>query len=124
MHLCVLLMLNCLCVTQSLLSEYGRFPAKFRCMIWRFLLRLPENHAAFTALVDKGVHPAYSDLHLKYPLKDSRLFRRLRRCLSALAHWSAVMGELEFLPELAFPFVKVYGECCVQSFVAATHIWM
>jgi hypothetical protein len=59
--------------------------------------------------VRKGVHPVYAGLHVSFPLKDSRLLKRLRRCVSALAHWSPVVGELAFLPELAFPFVKLFG---------------
>jgi hypothetical protein len=51
----------------------------------------------------------YAGLHVSFPLKDSRLLKRLRRCVSALAHWSPVVGELSFLPELAFPFVKLFG---------------
>ena len=98
---------------QSLLSEFGKFPAKYRCLIWRFLLRLPENHIAHTNLTSKGPHPAYAAIQSKYPLKDSRLLRRLVSCLSAIAHWSPVFGEVEFLPELAFPFVKIYGAMVV-----------
>lgn len=30
------------------------------------------------------------------------------RVLSALAHWSAIFGETEYLPLLAFPFVKLF----------------
>lgn len=30
------------------------------------------------------------------------------RVLSALAHWSAIFGEAEYLPLLAFPFVKLF----------------
>ena len=30
------------------------------------------------------------------------------RCLSALAHWSPIFGETDFLPMLAFPFVKLF----------------
>ncbi len=32
----------------------------------------------------------------------------LFRCLSALAHWSPIFGETDFLPMLAFPFVKLF----------------
>ena len=96
-------------VHQSLLFEHGRFPEKFRRLIWRFLLRLPENASSHSDLVRKGVHTAYRDLHLRFPMRDTRLLKRLRRCLSCLAHWSPVFGELAFLPELAFPFVKVFG---------------
>ncbi len=51
----------------------------FRMFIWRSLLRLPENHAAYAALVDKGTHPAYDKLHEKYPIKSRKLLRVLQR---------------------------------------------
>ena len=31
-----------------------------------------------------------------------------RRVLSALAHWAAIFGEVEYLPLIAFPFVKLF----------------
>lgn len=30
------------------------------------------------------------------------------RVLSALAHWSSIFGETDFLPLLSFPFVKLF----------------
>ena len=30
------------------------------------------------------------------------------RVLSALAHWSPLFGETDYLPMLAFPFVKLF----------------
>ena len=30
------------------------------------------------------------------------------RLLSALAHWSAIFGETDYLPLVAFPFVKLF----------------
>lgn len=81
---------------QALLHRFGEFPEKYRLLIWRFLLRLPENNGAFRALVAKGVHPAFRDLHKRYPINDTRLFRRLRRIVSALAFWSP--GERFPLP--------------------------
>ena len=30
------------------------------------------------------------------------------RILSALAHWAPIFGETQFLPSLAFPFVKLF----------------
>lgn len=35
-------------------------------------------------------------------------FPLLRRVLSALAHWAAIFGEVEYLPLVAFPFVKLF----------------
>ncbi|KAI4905719.1 hypothetical protein NFI96_013077 [Prochilodus magdalenae] len=102
---------------RTLLKTFGEYPEKYRMFIWRSLLRLPENHAAFSSLTDKGVHSAYLCLHERYPIKSHRLQRGLQsqhkglslpRVLSALAHWSAIFGEAEYLPLVAFPFVKLF----------------
>ncbi|XP_071092006.1 TBC1 domain family member 31-like [Haliotis cracherodii] len=93
---------------SAILKEFGEYPYKYRMFIWRSVLRLPENHAAYGALVDKGAHPAYSKLHEAYPIKSRKLLRVLQRVLSALAHWSPIFGETQYLPMLAFPFVKLF----------------
>lgn len=93
---------------QAILKGYGEYPSKYRMFIWRKILCLPENHAAYGALVDKGVHPAYDNLHKAYPIKSSKLLRILQRILSAMAHWAPIFGETQFLPSLAFPFVKLF----------------
>lgn len=51
----------------------------FRMFIWRSILRLPENHAAYAALVDKGTHPAFEKINDEYPIKSRRLLRILQR---------------------------------------------
>ncbi|XP_012978024.1 TBC1 domain family member 31 isoform X2 [Mesocricetus auratus] len=93
---------------QILLKGYGEYPTKYRMFIWRSLLQLPENHTAFSSLVDKGTHVAYLNLQKKYPIKSRKLLRVLQRTLSALAHWSAIFGDTPYLPLLAFPFVKLF----------------
>ncbi|XP_006636140.2 TBC1 domain family member 31 isoform X1 [Lepisosteus oculatus] len=93
---------------QALLKEFGEYPAKYRMFIWRSLLRLPENHAAFSSLAAKGPHSAFLRLHEHYPIKSQKLQRVLQRVLSALAHWSAIFGETQYLPLVAFPFVKLF----------------
>uniref|UniRef100_A0AAR2K4F4 TBC1 domain family member 31 n=1 Tax=Pygocentrus nattereri TaxID=42514 RepID=A0AAR2K4F4_PYGNA len=93
---------------RTLLRTFGEYPEKYRMFIWRSLLQLPENHAAFSSLTDKGVHSAYLCLHERYPIKSHRLQRGLQRVLSALAHWSSIFGEAEYLPLVAFPFVKLF----------------
>uniref|UniRef100_A0A671PWE3 TBC1 domain family member 31 n=1 Tax=Sinocyclocheilus anshuiensis TaxID=1608454 RepID=A0A671PWE3_9TELE len=93
---------------QALLRAFGEYPAKYRMFIWRSLLHLPENHAAFSSLTDKGLHSAYMCLQERYPIKSHKLQRGLQRVLSALAHWAAVFGETDYLPLLAFPFVKLF----------------
>ncbi|XP_028673462.2 TBC1 domain family member 31 [Erpetoichthys calabaricus] len=93
---------------QAMLKEFGEYPTKYRMFVWRSLLRLPENHAAYSSLIDKGPHSAYQQLHQEYPIKSQRLERILQRILSALAHWSAIFGETRYLPLVAFPFVKLF----------------
>uniref|UniRef100_A0A8C5MW77 TBC1 domain family member 31 n=1 Tax=Leptobrachium leishanense TaxID=445787 RepID=A0A8C5MW77_9ANUR len=93
---------------QALLKGFGEYPTKYRMFIWRSLLQLPENHAAFSSLIDKGTHSQYVLLHRDYPIKSRKLLRVLQRTLSALAHWSAIFGETKYLPLLAFPFVKLF----------------
>ncbi|KAM4579996.1 TBC1 domain family member 31 [Odontesthes bonariensis] len=92
----------------ALLKAFGEYPAKYRMFVWRSLLCLPENHAAYSSLTDKGLHSAFLTLHDKYPIKSHKLQRGLQRVLSALAHWAAIFGEVEYLPLVAFPFVKLF----------------
>ncbi|XP_038567965.1 TBC1 domain family member 31 isoform X2 [Micropterus salmoides] len=92
----------------ALLKAFGEYPAKYRMFVWRSLLCLPENHAAYSSLTDKGLHSAYLTLNDKYPIKSHKLQRGLQRVLSALAHWAAIFGEAEYLPLVAFPFVKLF----------------
>ncbi|KAM6457750.1 TBC1 domain family member 31 isoform 1-T1 [Liasis olivaceus] len=93
---------------QALLKGFGEYPAKYRMFIWRSLLRLPENHLAFNSLLDKGTHSAFVHLQNEYPIKSRKLLRVLQRTLSALTHWSAIFGEMHYIPLLAFPFVKLF----------------
>uniref|UniRef100_A0A3Q2XUG3 TBC1 domain family member 31 n=1 Tax=Hippocampus comes TaxID=109280 RepID=A0A3Q2XUG3_HIPCM len=92
----------------GLLKTFGEYPAKYRTFVWRSLLCLPENYTAFSSLTEKGLHSAYLTLQEKYPIKSQKLERGLQRVLSALSHWASIFGEAEYLPLLAFPFVKLF----------------
>lgn len=54
---------------REILKEYGEFPEKYRTFIWKTVLKLPENFEAYAALLDKGIHPAYSDIQKVYPIR-------------------------------------------------------
>ncbi|XP_029637694.1 TBC1 domain family member 31-like [Octopus sinensis] len=106
-----------------ILKGHGEYPEKYRFFIWRQLLKLPENHTAYAALVDKGNHSSFITLQEYYPVKSQRLFRLLQRVLSALAHWSPILAETKYLPALVFPFLKVFYQnhlCCFE--IVATFI--
>ncbi|PKK34351.1 TBC1 domain family, member 31 [Columba livia] len=93
---------------RALLKGFGEYPAKYRMFVWRSLLQLPENHLAFSSLIDKGTHSAFVNIQNEYPIKSRKLLRVLQRTLSALAHWSAIFAETPYIPLLAFPFVKLF----------------
>ncbi len=91
--------------------------------IWKMLLKLPENYDSYASLVERGSHPAYVDLPKKYPVKSQKCIRMLERTLSALAHWSPIFSECDYLPLLVFPFVKLFQNNQVICFeVCATLI--
>ncbi|XP_062426573.1 TBC1 domain family member 31 isoform X4 [Rhea pennata] len=64
---------------QALLKGFGEYPAKYRMFVWRSLLQLPENHLAFSSLIDKGIHSAFVHIQNEYPIKSRKLLRVLQR---------------------------------------------
>ncbi|PAA53477.1 hypothetical protein BOX15_Mlig017365g1 [Macrostomum lignano] len=100
---------------RAILQEFGQFPGKYRLLIWKTLLQLPENTAAFNALYNKGIHPAFLTLQDRFPLRSNKLGRVLQRSLSCVAFWSPLFGEADYLPLLAFPFVKLFQNSQLHS---------
>lgn len=92
------------------LRHRGAYPEADRPQIWRRLLHLPYNRNAYEALEAAGIHPRFRNLHEQYPGHTRGSLRRLAHLLSALAHWSRAWAEVAYLPALAFPFLKVFGE--------------
>ncbi|KAJ2945445.1 hypothetical protein O0L34_g257 [Tuta absoluta] len=92
---------------RRILMQYGEYPDKFRSIIWRSLLNTPRNKAAYSALVDKGIHPVYKDIEKQFTIHSSVTLKNLKRLLSCLAHWCPLFGVMKFLPGFVFPFVKV-----------------
>jgi len=54
---------------REILKEYGQFPEKYRTFIWKTLLKLPENYEAYSALLEKGIHPSFVDIQKMYPIR-------------------------------------------------------
>lgn len=91
----------------------NRLPACLR----DFLLRLPHNSPAHAALVNRGTHSAFAKLEQQLPLPGAALQQRLKRTLSALAHWCPLFAECSFLPGVVFPFAKMFkadSESCFE----------
>ncbi|GBG34695.1 TBC1 domain family member 31 [Hondaea fermentalgiana] len=92
------------------LRQFGEFPEKYRTLVWRFLLRLPENAAAYATLTQKGPQPVWADtLYERFPVRSRKVFGRFERVLFALSNWCPVFEEVSYLPALVYPFVRVYG---------------
>jgi hypothetical protein len=94
----------------KMVHEFGEFPSKYRFLIWRFMLSLPHNKEGFENLIAPGVHEAYINLHERHPVCSYRVYSRLVRHLSALANWCSICAEMEFLPSMVYPFVKLISE--------------
>ncbi|DAZ96216.1 TPA: hypothetical protein N0F65_012578 [Lagenidium giganteum] len=109
---------------EGSLRCHGKYPEKYRLLAWRFVLQLPRNEEAFRSLVAKGAHPAFFQLEKKYPIQNSRLLRRLRRVLSALAHWCPAFGEIEYLPAAVYPFVKLFQENDIAAFESSMTVML
>jgi hypothetical protein len=106
---------------RASLMRFGVFPERFRPLIWRFLLQLPDKHAAaphYALLANRGIHPGVASLMKPFPLPDNRQRHVLERALSALAYQAPVFAVAHFVPSIAFPFVNVFGSD-VQSTVEA-----
>ncbi|KAG2425932.1 hypothetical protein HXX76_013306 [Chlamydomonas incerta] len=94
---------------EALLEAFGEYPAKYRLLIWDYLLQLPHNTSAFSALAGLGPHPAFKDLPSQLGLPNRAMAQRLASTLSQLARWCPVFAESSFLPDLVFPFVKLFA---------------
>ncbi|KAJ3331719.1 TBC1 domain member 31 [Blyttiomyces sp. JEL0837] len=100
------------------LKHYGAFPNEYRALIWRLLLKLPENRDAYEVLMKKGIHPCAKDFRKKFPLKSERLAKSMERVLSGLAFWSPIFEDLDYLPQMIFPFIKLFINDMFSAFEA------
>eukprot|EP01135_Chromosphaera_perkinsii_P002279 Nk52_evm65s221 gene=Nk52_evmTU65s221 len=101
---------------RAIVKKYGEFPARYRFLIWKFLLQLPYNSEAYHGLVSKGEHISWRKLVRQYPIKSRKLMRSLEQQLSNLSHWGTIFEELPYLPLIVFPFVKLYANEPVSCF--------
>ncbi|CAN0107186.1 unnamed protein product [Scytosiphon promiscuus] len=110
---------------RSLLRLRGSLPTEYRVTAWKFLLHLPGNSRQFARLVSGGPNPAVlASLAVRYPLRDRRMARKTAVLVSALASWSPIMAEVEFVPGWVFPFVVVFAQDDLGAFEAALSFFL
>ena len=92
-----------------MLMRYGVYPEKYRTIIWRFLMQLPEKRILtpqYQALAEKGVHPATATLLEPFPLPRTKLRALFEDALAAVCWNSPVLSVVHFTPNILFPFVQ------------------
>ena len=94
---------------KQLLTKHRVYPDKYREMAYRFLLETPNNIEYFDELKSKGTHSAFKHLAETHELRNHQLFSKLQTICSVLAFYCPLFGEVEHLPELVFPFVKLFA---------------
>lgn len=107
---------------KSYLHLHSCFPSKYRSIIWRYLLRLPNNSHEFHSYFNQPIHPSFRDLYKSYPLKSSKQYSKLQHLCSAMSYynskfqWDTSTKHFMFLPQLMYPFQSVYGSNDIACF--------
>lgn len=119
----------------DILHEYGEYPTAYRLIIWRSVLKLPNNTVTFCQLRENGTYKCVKSNTRAFDIPDRRLRRKFQQILSMLVNWSEILrysfrDEDHFLPYFIFPFVKFSEGNLLQCFeIIATillnqcHLW-
>lgn len=91
-----------------ILKEFGEYPEKYRPMIWKTILKLPQDQNSFARLVKQGPHSCVENFGKKFSLVDQKALNNLSTIVSCLAHWTPIFGYIDFLPKFIFPFLKIF----------------
>ncbi|XP_046813338.1 TBC1 domain family member 31 [Vespa crabro] len=92
-----------------ILQEFGKFPDKYRHLIWSTILKLPANKTAFISLINNTTQGAATISFLKnYHLADRNKASLLTTIIECLIQWCPLLAQTSFLPNLIFPFLVVF----------------
>lgn len=90
-----------------ILKEFGEYPNKHRPVIWKTILKLPQNANAFSRLLKRQLHSCVTNYDKRYSLVDQKALNILRKIMSCLAHYTSIFGYVNYLPKFVFPFLKI-----------------
>ncbi len=62
----------------KILKCFNEYPARYRMFIWKIILKLPENYDSYAFFIKAGMHPAFTKLASRYPLKSQKSIRLLQ----------------------------------------------
>lgn len=92
---------------SKILSQFSQYPDKHRLVIWKRILKTPNNYDAYCDLMRRPVHPCCRKLDKCITIRNSTYLKHTKRLMSSLMHWCPVLAELDYLNILVFPFVKI-----------------
>ena len=95
-------------IIKESLDQCSSFPSNIRKYIYQFLFSLPNDKNIFAKYDKMGIHPFFRFLDDIYPLADNTQKANLQKVCSLLAFYSPLIGNIYFLPELVFPFIKCF----------------
>ena len=95
-------------IIKESLDQCSSFPSNMRKYIYQFLFSLPNETKIYDKYDKMGIHPFFRFLDDIYPLVDNTQKSNLQKVCSLLAFYSPLIGNLYFLPELVFPFIKCF----------------
>lgn len=91
---------------KQIISKFGFYDGKIRMYMWKFLLSLPNDNDLYNLYAKKGIHPFYQNISDRFPIADKKYFRKTQLLCSLLSYWSPHIGNVYYLPNLVFPFIK------------------
>lgn len=90
-----------------ILEEFGEYPEKHRPIIWKTILKLPQNYHAFARLLKRDLHSCVANYDKRYSLVDQKSLSNMSKIVSCLAHWTSIFGYVNYLPKFVFPFLRL-----------------
>lgn len=95
-------------LADILLRQYS-FPPHSRTLMWRYLLRLPNNEQSYQVIANQPIHSKVAHLSRTLPVKFTSIIRRLKKVISCLVYWHPPLAECDWLPGLVFPFLQIFS---------------
>ena len=91
---------------KEIINYCGSYPEKSRKLIWKYLLSLPNDRNLFYIYSNKGIHPFYQLIEEVFPIADQKYLRRVQVICSLISFWCPHIGNVYYLPNIVFPFIK------------------
>ncbi|XP_015114909.1 TBC1 domain family member 31 [Diachasma alloeum] len=103
---------------RPILKEFGEYPERHRALIWKTLLRLPENRPEYLGLSEKTLLETEVEMLREWKLADKSREMLLSVTIERLIQFCPLLGQTAFLPELVFPFIVAFRRDPIAGFEA------